>query len=232
MKKTRTEFDDALRGVHTEYDEIRPEQTTDYRAITIESVAALVFGLLSALSFFHTAFLVLPVCGIVAGVAALRKILHAAEEVTGFELSTVGVVLSALFFTTGSIWHYYSYKYSVPVGYVTITFAELQADSKTGRLPERIITLAKEQQNVFIQGFMVSGRTMQGIEHFMIVENREKCKFCSPGSNPTEMIDVIMMDGQTATFRTSAVRVGGRIIVNEDYLHGELPYRIEAYVFR
>ncbi len=228
----RTEFDDALRGVYHDYDEVHPEQTTDYRSLTAESVGSLILGILSSLMFFHWAFAIFPIMGIVLGVTALRKILNAREELSGFEISTAGVALSVIFMIAGFSWQYYSYSYSIPAGYIPLSFEDLKADPKTGQLPQHVIELAKSQQKVFMVGHMYPGRKMSGIESFMLVPTLEHCKFCNPTRNPTEMIDIQMIDGLTASFRTRPVRIGGTFYINMNYVSGELPYLIEADLFR
>ena len=228
----KTEFDDALKGIYRDNSDVQQEQTTDYRSLTAESVGSLILGVLSALTFLHWSLAIFPIMGIVLGVAALRKILNATEELSGFEISTAGVALCALFWISGCGWLYYSYSFAIPPGYIALTFDELKADPKTHKVPDHIIRYAEEGQKVFLIGFMYPGRKMTGIESFMLVPTLDHCKFCTPTRNPTEMIDVQMVDGLTASFRTRAVRVGGVFSINPDYLHGELPYRIDADVFR
>ena len=228
----RTEFDDALKGIYRDNTDIQQEQTTDYRSLTAESVGSLILGVLSALTFLHWSLAIFPIMGIVLGVTALRKILNATEELSGFEISTAGVALCVLFWIAGYGWLYYSYSYSIPPGYEAITFDELKGDPKTGKLPDKIIQFAIDEKKVFLTGHMYPGRKMTGIESFMLVPTLDHCKFCTPTRNPTEMIDIQMVDGLTASFRTRAVRVGGTFSINPDYIVGELPYRIDADVFR
>ena len=228
----RTEFDDALKGIYRDNTDVQQEQTTDYRSLTAESVGSLILGVLSALTFLHWVWAIFPILGIILGVAALRKILNATEELSGFEIATAGVAFCAVFWTAGYGWLYYSYSYSIPPGYEVLSFDELKGDPKTGRLSDKIIQYAKDGQKVFVIGHMYPGRKMTGIESFMLVPTLDHCKFCTPTRNPTEMIDIQMVDGLTASFRTRAVRVGGTFSINPHYRSGELPYRIEADVFR
>ncbi len=228
----RTEFDDALKGIYHDYDEVRPEHTTDYRSLTAESVGSLVCGVLSALTFLHLALLVFPIMGIILGVTALRKILNASEELSGFEISSAGVALCVVFGLGGCGWQYYSYSYAIPPGYIALSFDEIKADPKTGKVPDYILKYAEEGQKVFLTGHMYPGRKMSGIESFMLVPTLDHCKFCTPTRNPTEMIDIQMVDGLTASFRTRPVRVGGIFSINPNYIAGELPYHIDADVFR
>jgi len=229
----KTEFDDALRGVYADRDEIQQEQKTDYRQVAAYSVSAFVFAILSAMTFLHWALAILPICALVLGIIGLKKILHAPDEVGGLTLSVGGIALASVFWVGGYGWLTYSYFYSIPAGYVYVSFLELAGDPKTGQLPDHILKLAEDGEKIFIAGYMYPGRKMAGIEDFMLVRATEHCKFCSPTQNPFDMIAIHMIDGQRVSYRTRLVRVGGVLSVNLDYaLTGTAPYSIDADVFR
>ncbi len=229
----KTEFDDALRGIYTDHDEVQQDQTTDYRQVATYAVGSLVFGILSAITFLHWSLAIFPILGLVLGIIGLKKILHAPDEVGGFTLTTCGIALSVVFWIGGYGWLAWSYFNSVPAGYIPIHFLELAADPKTGKLPEHIVELAEKGEKIFITGYMYPARKMAGIEDFTLVRTTEHCKFCSPTTNPCDMIYVHMIDGQRVSYRTRTVRVGGTLSVNQDYaLTGTAPYSIDADVFR
>jgi len=229
----KTEFDDALRGVYADRDEIQQEQTTDYRQVAAYSVGAFVFGILSAITFLHWALAILPICGLALGVIGMRKILHAPDEIGGFSLTVSGIALSSIFWVGGYGWLTYSYYHAIPAGYIPINFLELAADPKTGKLPEHLLKFAEDGEKIFITGYMYPTRTMAGIENFTLVRAKEHCKFCSPTTNPCDMINIHMIDGQRVSYRTRTVRVGGVLSVDTNYaLTGTAPYSIEADVFR
>jgi len=229
----KTEFDDALRGIYADHDEVQQEQTTDYRQVAAYSVGAFVFGILSAITFLHWALAILPIVGLMLGIIGLKKILHAPDEIGGFTLTVSGITLSVVFWVGGYSWLAYSYYYSIPAGYISIHFLELAADSKTGKLPEKILKLAENGEKIFITGYMFPPPKMVGIENFTLVRTTEHCKFCSPTMNPCDMISVHMIDGQRVSYRTRTVRVGGVLSVNTNYaLTGTAPYSIDADVFR
>jgi hypothetical protein len=240
-KRRRTEFDDALKGYYQDHDEVRPEENPDYRSLTAESVGSLILGFLSILMFISLVFIVFPMMGIVLGVLAIRKILQASEELSGLGISTAGVALSLIFFIAGVSYHIYANNFETPAGYYEIDFAKLAADPKTGRIPEEIIALTPhfdEQGNqtngvpVFIEGYMFPTRQMTDIDRFMLVPAVEQGKFGTTTRNPTEMIEVILLGGLKVPYRTSPVRVGGILSVNENNNAGETPYQIDADVFR
>lgn len=229
----KTEFDDALRGIYTDHDEVRPEQATNYRQVATYSVGSLVFGILSVITFLHWSLAVFPLIGIVLGIIALKKIFHAPDEIGGFALTTTGIALSAIFLIGGYGWLFWSYYHSIPAGYVHVDFLELVADSKTGKLPAHLLELAETEQKVFIQGYMYPGKRMAGIEDFTLVRTTEHCKFCSPTANPCDMITVHMLEGQTVSYRNRSVKVGGTLRIDENYIAtGTAPYHIDADVFR
>ncbi len=70
--------------------------STDYVAINVTSVVALVFGVASALSFLDNLLLVLPITGIILSIVALRQIFDSNGTQSGKILATVGLLLSLL----------------------------------------------------------------------------------------------------------------------------------------
>jgi hypothetical protein len=240
-KQRHTEFDDALKGYYQDHDEVQPEDNPDYRSLTAESVGSLILGILSVLTFISLIFIIFPLLGMLLGVLAIRKILRASEELSGLGISTAGVALSLILAVAGISYQIYAYSFEIPPGYVEINFAMLAADPKTGRIPEGIIALTThfdEQGNptsgvpVFIEGYMYPTRQMTDIDRFMLVPAIEQGKFGAATRNPTEMIEVTLSGGLRVPYRTSPVRVGGILSVNENDTAGETPYRLDADVFR
>ncbi|MDR0337481.1 MAG: hypothetical protein LBI18_10365 [Planctomycetaceae bacterium] len=241
-KRRRTEFDDALKGYYQDHDEVRPEDNPDYRSLTAESVGSLILGVLSTLTFISLIFIIFPLLGVILGVLAIRKILQASEELSGLGISTAGVVLSLIFAVAGILYQIYVYSFEVPPGYEEINFTRLAADPKTGRIPEEIIALTPRRDlqgnlifagvPVFIEGYMYPTRQMTEIDRFMLVPAIEQGQFGAATRNPTEMIEVTLSGDLKVQYRTSSVRVGGILSVNENDTAGETPYRLEADVFR
>jgi hypothetical protein len=240
-KRRRTEFDDALKGYYQDHDEVRPEENPDYRSLTAESVGSLVLGFLSILTFVSAIFVIFPIMGIVLGVIAIRKILRASQELGGLGISSAGVALSFVLAIAGVSYQLYADYYGTPLGYTVITFADLATDPKTGRIPDSVLVLTPhidEQGNenfgqpIFIEGYMFPTRQMTEITSFMLVPSVEQNKFGAATRNPTEMIDVSLRGDLKVPYRTSPVRVGGTLIVNQNPAPGETPYRIEADLLR
>ncbi|MDR0609309.1 MAG: hypothetical protein LBG58_04310 [Planctomycetaceae bacterium] len=240
-KRRRTEFDDALKGYYQDHDEVLPDDNPDYRSLTAESVGSLILGVLSILTFISLIFIIFPLLGLLLGILAIRKILQASEELSGLGISTAGVALSLIFAIAGISYQVYAYSFETPPGYLKIDFTQLVADSKTGRIPEEIIALTPHLDElgnqipgmpVFIEGYMYPTRQMTNIDRFMLVPAIEQGKFGATTRNPTEMIEVILSGDFKVPYRTSLVRVGGILYVEEHDTAGETPYRLEADVFR
>lgn len=229
----KTEFDDALKGMHADYDEAQPDESSEYRSIGVLSITSLILGILSVLTFLWWPLALIPIAGIGFGVFAVKKILHAPDEVGGFELATLGIAVSSVFLIAGLAWQGWAYYHTVPSGYVKIDFSELAPDPKTKKISDKIMHLVEDEQRIFIEGYMYQTRRLTGLDYFNLVRTVEHCKFCSRADNPFDMIDVKMSSGLTADYRTRAVRVGGVLRFDEKYAEkGDLPYTLEADVFR
>lgn len=228
----KTEFDDALKGIYHEYDEVQgDEQTTDYKQIGVLAICSLVLGLLSSLAFFWISFLLLSVIGVVLGALALRKIMNAPEETAGLGLVSAGIGISLLIGVAATCWQTWHYYHSAPSGYLVVDFDSMAINTKTGKIPDEIIAL--NERKVYIKGFMYPTNRQSGIEDFTMVRTLAHCKFCSPGTNPADMIAVGMERGMTVNFRANKpVFVGGTLYVDPNYQPGEIPYSIEANTFR
>lgn len=226
------EFDDALKGVYTDHDEVAPEQITNYRAIEFLSVGSLLCGVASLLTFLSWSLVAVPFLGVLLGILSLRKILGAAEEVGGMAVTSAGLGLSVLFGLTGIGVLTYHSIHSVPAGYVRLDFDDL-AILRPGELSEQLAQYAENRQPVFLQGYMYQTNKMSGIDHFMLVKSTEHCKSCSPTRNPAEMVEVMMAGDQRVAYRTRPVRVGGYLEIAPERLRsGQSPYMIRADVFR
>lgn len=240
-KRRRGEFDDALKGYYHDHDEVLPDENTDYKSLTAESVGSLILGFLSALTFISMLFVIFPIIGIVLGVTAIRKILRAAQELEGLGIASAGVALSAFMAVAGTVYQIYMTQYTVPSGYVVITFSDLKTDPKTGLIPEHIVPLTipyldKEGREiipqVFIEGYMFPTREMSGIRKFMLVPSVERDQFGSVIPNPSQMVEVTLQGDLRASYRSNPVRVGGILTINPNPTPGTTPYSLKADVFR
>ncbi|MDR3183432.1 MAG: DUF3299 domain-containing protein [Planctomycetaceae bacterium] len=238
--RRRGEFDDALKGYYQDHDEVLPEELTDYRSLTAESVGSLILGVLSLLTFISGLFVIFPLLGIILGTLAIRKILHASKELGGLGFASAGVALSVICAVTGLTYQFYVSASQIPPGYVLITFADLAADPLTGQIPEEALKLAFRTNPqtgemsgtpVFIEGYMFPTRQRTEITNFMLVPSIEQSKFGAATRNPSEMVEVTMREELATEYKTSPVRVGGMLVVNEHPEPGQTPYSLNADVF-
>jgi hypothetical protein len=227
----RTEFSDALRGVYRDIDEVHgDEQTVDYKEINSLAILSIVASVISCLGFFFKPFILLAVIGFVLGLQAFRKILRSPEELGGLALATSGMALGCLIGVSATIFQVWHYYHNAPPGYDVVEFDSLAFDKKGKVRPE---ILALDGKKVYITGYMYPTDRHAGIENFQLVRLLGHCKFCSPGTNPADMIAVDLERGMSVSFRANkVVGVGGIFYVDPDFKPGEIPYSMEADVFR
>ncbi|MCL2346939.1 MAG: hypothetical protein FWC50_01630 [Planctomycetaceae bacterium] len=220
------EFDDALRGMYHEYDEVRPQEKDGYRAIGSLSVTAFVFGILSFLAFFSWLLLIFPLLGLIFGGRALQKIIAAPNVMGGLSLTIAGMLLSLFFGGMSLLWHYWSYYNVIPTGYTAVEFTDFAAGRERGTIPEDILAL--DGQRVFVTGYMFPTKKQSGFSEFALVRTLNPSTYASATPYPTDMILVRLGRDQTTSYRTSPLRVGGILHVNRDYSYENLPYIIDA----
>jgi len=227
----KTEFDDALRGMYHEYDEVRPQEEDQYRAIGALSVASFVFGLLSFVALFAGFLLILPVLGLLFGTLSLRKIIAMPTIMGGLRLTVAGMILSFLFGCMGIWWQYYSFYHLTPSGYTELTFYDL-AVGASDAIPNEIAAL--DGQKVFVKGYMLPDKRQDNIEKFGLVEKITSSVYAGPTPHPTDTIIVEIKTGQKIDYRGSKlIRIGGTLRVRRDYDYQEKhPYTIEADTVR
>ncbi len=161
---------------------------------------------------------------------ALRRILRAPEELSGMVPATLGMGLGILVGVSASIFQVWYYYHNAPPGYEVVEFDSLGFDKKGKVRPE---ILALDGKKVYITGYMYPTDRHAGIESFQLVRLLAHCKFCSPGTNPADMIAVNLENGMTVSYRANKiVGVGGILYVDPNFKPGEIPYSIEADVFR
>ncbi|MDR1141703.1 MAG: DUF4190 domain-containing protein, partial [Planctomycetaceae bacterium] len=225
------EFDQSLSTVSKE--EIGSTGiTVGYRAISVLAVVAFIFSLFTPLMFLSNWFVICPLLGAVCGLFGLYRILSCPFDYTGRNFALAGIICSLVLALGAAGWGIRNYYFSIPYGYTAVNFLDLRPDPKTNKLPEYILDIAKEHRKVYLRGYMYPGRQLAGIENFMLVRTVAHCKFCSPEQNPFDMISVHCVGDLKVPYRTRAVHIGGELYVNPKFRYGELPYHIEADIFR
>ena len=203
-----------------------------YRAVSVSAVVAFVLSLFTPLMLLSTWFIICPLIGVICGLFGLYNILSCPFDYTGRVFALGGIIFSFVLGIGAAGWGIYLYYFNVPYGYTAVHFLELRRDERTNRLPEHILKLVEEQRKIYIRGYMYPGRQLSGIQNFTLVRTQEHCKFCTPEQNPFDMITIHCTGELRAQFRTKAVHVGGTLYVRENFRPGELPYHIEADLFR
>jgi hypothetical protein len=226
-----TEFDESISQITKE--EISAKTiTAGYRAVSLLAVIAFALSLFTPLMLISNWFIFVPLTGALCGIFGLYKILACPFDYTGRGFAFTGIIFSFVLGISAACWGVWHYYFNIPYGYTAVQFLDLRKDPKTERFPEHILAIAREHRKIYIKGYMYPGRQLSGIQDFMLVRTQEHCKFCSPEQNPFDMISVHFTGDLKAGFRTKPVYIGGELYLNEDFKYGELPYHIEADVFR
>lgn len=224
-------FDDALKGAYRDVEAVAPiEETVDYKQIATLGVGSLVAAIVSILGFFWTPFIVVALVGVVLGTLGLRKIARAPEEIGGFALTTTATALSVVLALSATAWRVYSFYTNAPPGYEIVEFDSM-ALTKDGEVAPEIAAL--NGRKVYVEGYMYPTKRHAGISDFNLVRTLGHCQFCSPGTNPADMIAVSMERGREVNYRANKiVGIGGVFYVRDDFRPGELPYSMKADAFR
>ena len=203
----------------------------EYRSLSIAAVAALIFGLLSAVVLpvvaVASVLLVVPVMGVLLGLFATWTIASRPEEFTGKRIALVGMGLSVVMFVAGIGLNHYLNRIQVPPEYADseIHFWELQSEedidmnylmSLQGQrvdlpLPERALEL--NGKKVFITGYVYPGEQKTGLDKFVLVPDMGSCCF---GGQPkwTDMIEVKLAEPLRVDYSMWRRGVGGTLRVN------------------
>ncbi|MDD3588328.1 MAG: DUF3299 domain-containing protein, partial [Thermoguttaceae bacterium] len=132
---------------------------------------------------------------------------------------------------SAGIWQTWLYYHTAPSGYLVVNFDDMGINPKTGKIPDHIAEL--DNRKIYVRGYMYPTNRQSGIEDFTMVRTLAHCKFCSPGTNPADMIAVELEKGMAVNFRANKpVFVGGILHVDTNFKSGEIPYSIEANIFR
>jgi hypothetical protein len=228
-------FDEAVesvdRYVQTPYEDEGDSVEARYRAVSAPAALSLAFGVLSFLTVFNWFFGLIPAAGVILGMRALRQIQRSPEEIQGRGLACAGLALSAVLWILGATGLAAMQRHAIPPGYEPVTFAELRPDKGNKEaLSRKAVEL--DGRRVFIKGYMYPGRQVFNIKQFVMVANRQLCKFCISNITPTQMVRVEMVGDLTADYKTHLTATGGILHVDRKVVPGQSPYLLEADVFR
>lgn len=200
------------------------EEVFEQRSIPGGAILAIVFGLLSLLSFV-LGQLVLSMLGFVSAVIAvvmafkaIMQIRRYPEEYTGIQHAMVGCVLGIFSMVGGGAYHVYDYSTEVPEGFQRISFADLQPDIQKNELGISQVAFDLRGKQVFIKGYIHPGVQGTGkVGHFILVPDMGTCCF---GGQPkaTDMVEVkIVGNAPKIAYSTQRIKLAGTFdLVNPD----------------
>ncbi len=193
-------------------DDYNPADT--YRALSTAAVASLVLGMLSILALLDWWLALIPIAGVILGIAALRKIRKQPEEYTGRGAAIAGIALGVLFCVGGFGRLSYIHATEVPTGYERVDYSLLQPQPEDA--PNSIPPEAKalDGKKIFIKGYVYPGMRKDGITQFLLVRDQGTCCF---GGNPkiTDRIQVALSDPKGFSFSGSLFKVAGTFRITE-----------------
>jgi len=212
-----SEFEDELLGTYIEHEEYEEDPGTGYRWLNPWAVASVVFGLLSLLTMLGWILVLVPLVGIALGLLAIRQIGRAGEEMLGYRVAVAGIALSVVMWGVGHGRLIYVYRTQAPPGYQVVSYEELQADPDNSDEPIPKLAFDLVGTRIFIKGYMYPGRQQTGITAFLLSRDNGVCSYCNPKPEPTDLVQVKLVDGLKANFTTHMVSVGGEFsVVTED----------------
>jgi hypothetical protein len=215
-----------------------------YRPMSVGAIIALVFGLLSPLTFLTGSESLagclmvcpIPAIGILIGLKAWARVRVMPDQASGGMLALAGVALSLVGLVGGLSFAGYVYATEVPPGYTRTSFGEFRPDEVEQRgnllVPRRVQQL--EGQKVFIKGYMRPGSApvRTNIRQFLLVRDNNQC--CFGDISSVKYFDQVLVStiGSLSTDYSSGVfRVGGTLHIHpENILRGvDYPvYTLEA----
>ena len=211
-----SEFEEELLGTYIEHEEYEEDSGTGYRWLNPWAVASVFFGLLSLLTMLGWTLFPIPLVGIGLGALALWQIKRAGEEMLGYRVAVAGIALSVVMWGVGFGWLYYQYRTQAPPGYRAVSYEELKADPANSDEPIPQAALDLVDTKVFIKGYMYPGRQQTGITAFLLCRDNGVCAYCKPNPDPTDLVQVRLVNGLEASFTTHLISLGGKLSVVTD----------------
>jgi len=199
-----------------------------YRKVCTNSVLCLVLGIASIMSFFGFWWLMIPIAASVFGWLALDKISRKPRDLSGVELTKVGMTCAAFFAGASIVMQIISAAALVPWGYEVIDYNVLQPEIG------RAYSLQAEKLDgklVYIEGYMETARQTTGLKKFFTCPVIGHCTFCIPSPKPTERIEIKLTGDMRTSYKKTLIRIGGILKVRPENPTGT-PYIIEADYLR
>jgi hypothetical protein len=209
----------------------QPQQEQRYRAMSRAAVWSAVLGAASILTAVHWVVVLIPLAGIFLARSAKRRIRKAPEELTGMGLAQAGMGMSIVFGILGCGWLISAGVARVPDGYDEIDYTMLQPDPdvRGQAIPPEAFDL--HDKRVFVEGFMLPGRSPSGLNRFVLCPPVPNCNFCTKDPKPTEMIRITLEGDLVTDYTIHPIHVGGTFEVDPNPIDG-LPYRMKVDYLR
>jgi len=198
-----------------------------YRPLSTGAITALVFGVLSSLTFVAgrdslQACLMMcpiPVLGIILGLRALEKIRAYPDQFSGRKLALLGVMTSVIGLVGGLSYSGFVYATEVPTGYTRTSFTEFRPDEVElrGNLAVPRDVQDMDGKRVFIKGYMRADSTpvRHNVRNFLLVRDNNQC--CFGNISNVKYYDQVLVKsiGSLSTdFSTGLIRLGGTLHIN------------------
>jgi len=198
-----------------------------YRAMSRAAVWSVVLGIVSVLTFLNWGVALIPLAGILLAASAKKRIRKAPEELTGMGLAQAGMWLSIVFWVIGYGWLISARAARVPDGYDEISYEMLQPDPnvKNQFIPTKAFEL--QGKKVFVEGFMLPGRSPSRLKRFILCPRIANCSFCTVDPKPTQMILIALQGDLVTDYTDQLVGLGGTFEVDPNPIDG-LPYRMKV----
>ncbi len=206
----------------------------DYTPVSPWGPVALVLGIASLTGLTNSVFgLCIAFVGVVLGIAALLKIRANAPAVKGMGFAAVGLTLSVLCLSLGSVKLVHAYENECPEGYLRVNFPneiskhEFAYYGGKRRLAPAVAPLIG--QKVFLKGFMWQTQRDTGLSEFVFLKDNGEC--CFGGEpKPFDMMVVNMIDEQTTDAYGGMIAVSGVLNANVNAKEGEPVYTVDATI--
>lgn len=213
---------------------IQPKDTFDYKPVPMTAPVSLVIGLLSVTALVGVIGVLVAIAGIIVSMIATRKISKSAGMMSGRWLATTGLILSVLFFFSGTGVHAYAFQTEVPEGYSRISFSQQISKKKIGSIKGQVAVhrdiLKLKDKPIFVKGFMYPQKQVHNLREFLLLKDTGECCFGGKPDQSDMILIKIPENKKGITHTDSRVSVAGDFRLRPDKTEeGLMPiYSIDA----
>ncbi|MDA0834405.1 MAG: DUF3299 domain-containing protein [Planctomycetota bacterium] len=203
----------------------RIREDFSYRPMTPLTPIACVLGVLGSIAILGLPGLGVAFAGVIVSGFALWQIKRSKGYLGGHKLTYAGLMLSSIFFVSGTSLQVYSFATEVPDGCTKLNFTHdiskykpVFADGDWAIAPE---VQQYDGEQIFVKGYMYPTKQTEDITQFILVRDSGTC--CFGGQPPiTDMILVTMEPGKSVFHRGSLVAVAGTFTTKPPSEGGDL----------